>query len=99
MNYDRCITTIGIICWILLALTAISCVCSITMCGRILAENPETEDGWYEAIIFCDGEEIIRGQISDYKTSGNMTRLYFTDGNEWIVYNENFILQYHLYNN
>ena len=66
----------------------------------IMDENKTVEEpqGWNEAAIIVDGEEIVRGQLDDYSIKNNMATIIFADGNEWTTTPENVMIMYHPYN-
>lgn len=48
------------------------------------------ENGWYEATIFCDGIEIVRGQLLDLNESRNCVKVNIC--NEIYIVNKNNII-------
>ena len=50
----------------------------------VTTQAPQKENGWYEATIFCDGTEIIRGQLIDLEETRNVVKVN--------IYNEIYIV-------
>ena len=56
-------------------------------------ETQQRENGWYEATIFCDGNEIIRGQLLDLDESRNSVKVNIS-GETYIVSKNNIIIHF-----
>ena len=79
---------------------AITFLCVGALIGVILATTLSTNnytmrDGWYEATITVDGEELARGQCFGWEEEERgMVRIYFAD-DEWVSGAENIHIEFH----
>ena len=82
------------------ALVALVLICMFLIYPIIKTATMPThheQNGWYEATIFCDGIEIIRGQLLDLDESRNCVKVNIC--NEiYIVSKNNIIIHFIPYN-
>ncbi len=63
--------------------------------GTLNSTDCTMRDGWFEATITVDGEELVRGQCFGWEEEERgMVRVYFA-GDEWVSGKENVKIDFH----
>lgn len=80
----------------IIVLVVLALICMFLVYPIIKTITPPTqqkENGWYEATIFCDGVEIIRGQLLDLDESRNCVKVNICN-ETYIVSKDNIIIHF-----
>lgn len=78
---------------ILIVLTLICISLIYPIIKTTVIPTQQKENGWYEAAIFCDGTEIIRGQLLDLDESRNCVKVNICN-ETYIVSKDNIIIRF-----